>query len=135
MKKIIFSVLYLIFTCTAFSQKLIGSDNSNKTTLAQLDTMPIMYVHVLLAEKGTNYMAIIDAGDGLQWAIANDGIVVNRFRGFKSPNQLFNFMYDNQWEYVDTIENVSSTGALGQMFLGINTTKTKLVYIFKRRKS
>ena len=133
MKKNIVLTICLLMSFLSYGQNLINSDDSGKAKSAQLDTMPITYVHVLLADNGKNSIAMIDAGDGISWGVANkEG---NKLRGFKSPNQLFNFMYDNQWEYVDTIENVSSTGAFGQIMFGVNTTKTRLIYIFKRRKN
>jgi hypothetical protein len=116
--------------CTA--QTLINGTTSKSET-AEMDTMKIMYAHVLLTENGKNYLGIVDAGDGVQWAIVNKDS--KKLKGFKSLAQLFNYMYDFQWDYVDTIANVSSTGAFGQIMFGVNVTDTKLVYVFKRRKS
>ena len=131
MKKLFFLFLYCSISTFCKAQFVVNGTESN-SEVAELDTMKIMYVHVLLTDNGKNYLGIIDAGDGIQWALLGK---VKKLKGFKSPAQLFNFMYDNQWEYVDAIANVSSTGALDQIAFGVNVTKTKLVYVFKRRKN
>jgi hypothetical protein len=132
MKKLPFLMLCVLLSTFCTAQTLINGQTS-KSEIAEMDTMKIMYAHVLLTENGDNYLGIVDAGNGIRWVIANSDN--KRYKGFKSPAQLFNFMYDNQWEYTDTIENVSSTGALGQILFGVNVAKTKFVYVFKRRKS
>ncbi len=132
MKKLLFLLLSCSLSTFCKAQFVVSSLESN-AEIAHLDTMKIMYVHVILTDNGKNYLGIIDAGDGVQWALYHE--VSKKLRGFKSPAQLFNFMYNNQWEYVDAIENVSSTGAFGQIVFGVNVTKTKLVYVFKRRKN
>jgi hypothetical protein len=132
MKKLTFLMLCLLISTFCTAQTLINGTTPKSETV-DMDTMKIMYAHVLLTENGKNYLGIVDAGDGVQWAIINKES--KKLKGFKSPAQLFNFMYDAQWEYVDTITNVSSTGAFGQIMFGVNVTDTKLVYVFKRRKN
>jgi hypothetical protein len=132
MKKLLF--LFLCCSLSTFCKAQFIVNGSELTSeVANLDTMKIMYVNVILTDNGKNYLGILDAGDGIQWALYHE--VSKKIRGFKSPAHLFNFMHNNQWEYVDAIENVSSTGAFGQIMFGVNVTKTKLVYVFKRRKS
>jgi hypothetical protein len=119
---------FLSLLCTA--QK-VRSEKGSGSKIASMDTIKIMYAHVRLIEKDEGFLGVVDAGDGTAWAILNaEGKV---FKAFKSPNQLFNFMHDNQWDYVDTIENVTSTGAVGQILFGVNIAKTKFTYVFKRR--
>ncbi len=132
MKKAIFLALCCFVSTVCTAQMLTGDVNSN-SKMSDMDSLKIMYAHVLLSENGKNYLGMVDIGDGLQWAILN--AESKKLKGFKSPAQLFNFMYDNQWEYVNTIENVSSTGVAGQMLFGVNVSKTKFVYVFKRRKN
>jgi hypothetical protein len=132
MKKGIF-MLFCCFLSTVCTAQMVASDLTSNSNIAEIDTMKIMYVHVILTKNDDHYLGIADVGDGKSWAIIN--AKSKKLKAFKSPTQLFNFMYDNQWEYVDTIENVTSTGALGQLLFGVNIAKTKFVYVFKRRKS
>ncbi len=132
MKKALFIFMGLYMSSSIFSQNLVNDDNPSKLRYAKLDTMAVEYVHAILAENGKNYIVGIDAGEGYQWTIATEK---NTLKAFRSPAQLFNFMYNNQWEYIDTIAEVSSSGAATQIFLGFNKTKTDLVYVFKRRKN
>jgi hypothetical protein len=132
MKKII--LLYLCCLMTTFCKaQLVVNGMTSKSEIADLDTMKIMYVHVLLTDNGKNFLGIVDAGDGTQWALINRES--KKLKGFKSPAHLFNFMHDNQWEYVDAIANISSTDAFGQIVFGVNVMNTKLIYVFKKRKN
>lgn len=103
--------LFFLFLCCSLSTfckaQFVKSGRDSSPEIVNLDTMKIMYVHILLTNNGNNYLGIVDAGDGVQWALFHE--VSKKLRGFKSPAQLFNFMYNNQWEYVDAIENASST--------------------------
>ena len=132
MKKFLFFFLCCLTTTFCKGQLMVNGRTSN-SELAELDTMKIMYSHVLLANNGNSYLGILDVGGGVQWALMDR--ISKKLNYFKGPAELFNFMFDNQWEYVDTIANVYSTGALVQILFGINVTKTKFIYVFKRRKN
>lgn len=131
MKKLLILIAFFSITSLCQAQTVV-KDMETKPVLAEMDTMQTVYAHVLLTENKKSYLAIMDLGDGIQWAIWNKD--VKKLKAFKSPAHLFNFMDSNEWEYVDTIANVSSTGAFGQLMFGVNVTDTKLAYVFKRRK-
>ncbi len=131
MKKLVFLIFLLIINVLCKAQTVISSIDLN-SAIAEMDTMKVMYIHVAIGDNKKNFLAFIDAGDGKDWTICNKES--KKMKGFKSPAEVFNFLHNNQWEYVDAIANVSSTGAFGQIVFGVNKTKTELLYIFKRRK-
>ncbi len=112
-----------------------GVIDAEKKDIQKLDSCQYVQVSFAYKKKTETYNISLDIGDKKLWFVAENNVPANVvLRSFDSQVAVYNYLDGLGWDYLDTIEDTRTTDIWAQVFFDVNIVKTKLVYIFKRKK-
>ena len=109
--------------------------DAEKKDIQKLDSCQYVQVSLAYKKKTETYNISLDIGDRKLWFVAENNVPSNVvLRSFDSQVAVYNYLDGLGWDYLDTIEDTRTTDIWAQVLFDVNIVKTKLVYIFKRKK-
>ncbi len=78
------------------------------------------------------FTGVVDVGDLKGWILADSSGV--KALKFNSPMAVFNYLHEQGWAFVSTVQDTRSTAVWAKLIFDVATIRTETTYIFKRQK-